>query len=921
LQRERIGTKAKSAAIQLAECNALLINRTGKGDEKMDHYKLFINGAFVEAQDGKTFETYDPGNDQPIATVAQAGAADAEAAIAAARRAFDSGVWSGLTPSERAQKMYDFADQINLQALRLAMTESMDAGQIINFSKVTPLGFGANMLKDLAHYASFKFPWEEEIPVQGNPFDFGRDYLRREPIGVCVGIIPWNFPMVMAFWKIGQAIIMGNSVVLKPASVTPLTALIIAEASKAAGIPDGVINVIPGAGAELGKTLCTHPDVDRISFTGSTEVGREIMRMAAGTVKKVTLELGGKSANIILDDADLETAVSGAAFGTFFHQGQVCESGTRILVHAKIYDEFMEKLKARTEKLRVGYQLLPTTHLGPLVSHQQVEVVDGYVQLGLKEGAELVTGGKRVQVEGIEGGCYYAPTIFTQVRNDMRIAQEEIFGPVVSVMKFESDEEAAAIANDSIYGLAGGIFSSNTARAEKLAHQVRTGTMWINNYHYFGHFCPFGGYKQSGIGRELGHKGLAEYTQVKRIHVTSFADAESNFTMAILSDSKRLKKYVYHCPTKINAGHGSLASVAKEVADLGCRRVLLMTDEGVRKAGLAQLVKDALSDFCVGVFDNIPQDTDLETVDAATDLARKLEVDCIVSVGGGSVIDTAKAVCVTLKNGGCCNDNISWSRLNEPQTPHIVIPTTSGTGSEVTWAAVIKNKFAGRKSYIIEARLAPNVAILDPRFTMTLPPKMTAATAMDAMTHAIEALTTITTNPISDGQALHAIRLIKENLPIAMEDGGNEDARLNLQAAATMAGCAFTISFVALAHAMAHTVGMLYNVPHGAACGIMLPKVMRFNVDHATQKLALIALALGVNTFEMDEREAALAAADEVEKLMKQVGHPLQLREFGVPEDGLMDCTMHALGDPVSLYNARPVESPEQVLELFKQVY
>lgn len=888
----------------------------------MDHYKLFIDGEFVEAQDGKVYESIDPGNEQVIATVAQAGLADAEAAIMAARRSFDSGVWSGLTPAARAQKVYDFADQINTMAMRLAVTESMDAGQVINFAKVTPLGFGANMMKDLANYASFKYPWEEEIKVQGNPFDFGRDYIRREPVGVCVGIIPWNFPMVMAFWKIGQAIIMGNSVVLKPASVTPLSALIIAEASKIAGIPNGVINVIPGPGGSLGKVLCTHPEVDKISFTGSTEVGREIMQMASGTVKKVTLELGGKSANIVMDDCDIDHAIDVAAFGTFFHMGQVCESGTRVLVHSKIYDEFVDKFKKRAEALRVGYQLLTTTHQGPLVSAEQLATVEGYVQIGKKEGATLVTGGKRVEVPGIKGGYYYAPTVFADVKNEMRIAQEEIFGPVVSLIKFDSDEEAVAIANKSIYGLGGGVLSNNTARAERIARQVRTGTMWINNYHYFGHFCPFGGYKQSGVGRELSHIGLSEYTQSKRIHITSFAHAESNYTIsALISDKKSLQKYIYNCPTKINGGHGSLASVAKEVVDLGCSRALILTDPGIIKAGLAQLAQDALADLCVGVFSEIPQDTSLETVDAAVAMGRQLNADCIVSVGGGSVIDTAKAVCTTLKNGGCCNDNISWSRLYEPQTPHIVIPTTSGTGSEVTWAAVINNNVAGRKSYIIESRLAPNVAILDPRFTMTLPPRLTAGTAMDAMTHSIEALTTITTNPICDGHALHAIRLIKENLPIAIKDGKNEEARLNLAAASTMAGFAFTISFVALAHSMAHTIGHLYGVPHGEACGLVLPKVMRFNVDHATDKLAMIAQALGVNTFGMDKRDAALAAADEIEKLMKEVGHPLTLREVGVPEDGLMECALHAMGDAVTLYNARPVNSPEEILELYKQVY
>jgi acyl-CoA reductase-like NAD-dependent aldehyde dehydrogenase/alcohol dehydrogenase class IV len=888
--------------------------------QKMDHYKLFIDGEFVEAQDGKTFITSDPGNGVPIATVAMAGKADAEAAIAAARRAFDKGEWSGMTPAARAEKIYDFADMVNQMSLQLLMAEAMDAGQIINFCKLTP-GTSAAMLRNLAYYAASKFPWEEEIPYSGNPFEVGRDYIRREPVGVCVGIIPWNFPMTMAFWKIGQAIIMGNSVVLKPASATPLSALIIAEAAKAVGIPGGVINVLPGDGAGLGEILCTHPDVDKISFTGSTEVGRQIMRMASSTVKRVTLELGGKSANIVLEDADMDHAVNGSAMGTFFHQGQVCESGTRILVSSKIYDEFCEKLKKRTEALRVGYQLLPTTHIGPLVNERQLAVVDGYVKLGRQEGAEVLCGGGRVEVEDFEDGCYYAPTVFANVDNKMRIAQEEIFGPVVSLIKFDSDEEAVAIANDSIYGLGGGVFSGNTGRAERIARQVRTGTMWINNYHAFGDFCPFGGYKQSGVGRELGHSGLAEYTQIKRMHVASYTHHESNIVCSILSDNKRLQAYEYHCPTKVIAGHGTLTSLSREVANLGCKRVLLMTDPGVVKAGLAELARNALADFCVGVFDNIAQDTDLATVDAAAAMARGLGVDCIVSVGGGSVIDTGKTLCVVLKQGGSANDHIAIQRLQGPVTPHIVIPTTSGTGSEVTSAAVIKSKAAGRKVYILDKYIMPQVAILDPRFVMTLPPSMTASTAMDAMTHAVEALTTLTTNPISDANGLHAIKLIRQYLPIAMADGKNEEARMNLQVAATMAGFSFAIASVALAHAMAHTVGMLHNIPHGTACGIMLPAVMRFNVDHATDKLAMVAQALGVNTAGMDNRQAALAAADEVEKMMREVGHPMKLSELGVPEESLQDCCLHAAGDLAGLFNPRPVAAPDEIYELYLQVF
>ena len=320
-------------------------------------------------------------------------------------------------------------------------------------------------------------------------------------------------------------------------------------------------------------------------------------------------------------------------------------------------------MKKRSEALRVGYQLLPDTDQGPLVSGTQLTTVDGYVQIGRKEGAEVVTGGKRVEVPGLEGGFYYAPTVFTKVKNSMRIAQEEIFGPVVCVLKFDDDEEAVAIANDSIYGLGGGVFSSSNARAERIARQMRTGTVWINNFHAFGDYCPFGGYKQSGVGRELGVTGLAEYTQTKRIHVNSFAAVESNFTMGILSDQVKVNFVQYDCPTRVISGHGTLPAIYKEIVNLGCKRALIMTDPGVRKAGLAQLVQDALVDFCVGVFDKIAQDTDLAIVDEAVAMARDLRADCIVSVGGGSVIDTGKAVCVVLKNGGLANDHIAINRL------------------------------------------------------------------------------------------------------------------------------------------------------------------------------------------------------------------------------------------------------------------
>lgn len=885
----------------------------------MDHYKLFINGEFVEAQDGAKFETIDPGMGLPIATVAQAGPADAEAAIMAARRAFDSGVWSDLEPAERAEKMMNFADHLNNQGVRLALTESMDSGGIIGRTKYEPITL-SGMCRNLSHAAATEFPWYEDIPYTGNPFFPGRNYIRREPIGVCVGIIPWNFPMQMAVWKIAHAVTMGNSIVLKPASQTPLTALIVAEAAQAAGIPEGVINIITGPGGTLGQVLCTHPEVDKIAFTGSTEVGSAIMRMAADTVKKVTLELGGKSANIMLDDADIDFAVDNAIFGTFLHQGQICESGTRVLVQSGIYDEFLEKMKARAEAIRIGYQADFNSQMGPLVSAQQLATVESYVKLGREEGARVLTGGERAEVEGLDG-YFYKPTIFVDVDNKMRIAQEEIFGPVVCVMKFDTDEEAIALANDSLYGLGGGVFTTDMNRAEKVAHGVKTGTMWVNEYHSFGDFCPFGGYKQSGVGREFGIGGLEEYTEVKRVSMSANGDREASLGLKMIFDYPNASSFSYQGSTKVNSGHGSLNSLINEVSRLGACRAMILTDPGVRDAGLADKARKALGSLCAGIFDDIAQDTDLETVDAAVDACRLAEADCIVSVGGGSVIDTAKVVAVTLALGGKANEHVAIQRLQEPVAPHIVVPTTSGTGSEVTTVAVIKSKNAGRKVFLVDPFIAPDVAILDPAFTMGLPKGLTATTAMDALTHAVEACTSIMANSICDGQALHAIRMITENLPKVIENPTDEKARSNMQVASTMAGWAFSVAQVGLAHAMAHTVGILYNVPHGAACGIMLPKVMRFNVDDATEKLAQVAQALGVNTFGMEPRDAALAAADAVEALMEKVGHPMRLRDVGVPEEGLLECAFHALGDAASIFNAKQTGDPEEVYNLYVQAY
>ena len=883
----------------------------------MEHFRLYINGEFVDAADGSTFETFDPGSGAPIATVAKAGAAEAEAAIEAARRAFDQGDWSDLEPAVRARKVMNFADHLGQKTLRLALMEAMDSGGIINRTKSEPFAH-ANMMRNLAHYAAHKFPWRTDVQVTGNPLSPGRNYVRHEPLGVCVGIVPWNFPMMMAMWKIAPAIIMGNTVVLKPATLTPLSALIIAEAAHEAALPKGVVNVLAGPGADLGKTLCTHPAVDKIAFTGSTEIGKKIMQMGSQTIKKVTLELGGKSANIVLEDTDLDLAVDGGIFGTFFHSGQICESGTRILVHSAVHDEFVERLVRRVGDIKIGYQLEIDTQMGPLVSASQLETTEYYVRLGRETGAQLVCGGRRAEVPGYENGFYYHPTAFIDVDNTSRLAQEEIFGPVVCIETFDDDDMAVALANDSIYGLAGGIWSKDTARAERMAARIRTGTMWINDYHAFGNLVPFGGYKQSGIGREMGEIGLSEYTEVKRVHVSSGGDRDSRRSFQMMLATPKSDSFSFHGPTKVNAGPSAIAGISHEAAMLGSRRILMLTDPGVRNAGLAAIVARALGDALVGAFDDVPPDTSFDTVDNAANSARELAADAIVSVGGGSVIDTGKVLAVVLREGGRAMDHIGINRLTRPQTPHLVVPTTCGTGSEVTNVAVVKNPEAGRKVYLIDPYLFPNTAILDPQFVSGLPTPMVAATAMDALTHAIEAVMSRLSNDVCTGQALQAIRLITTNLPEAVKNPQNTKARGKLQVAATMAGWAFTVAQVGLAHAIAHSLGALLDVPHGMACGIMLPHVMRYNAEYALEGLTQAATALGVNTSSDTELEAAMAAADRVLALMAAIGHPLKLSEVGVPKERFMDIAVHAVADPTVMFNPRPPGGPNGILEILQ---
>ncbi|MDF2000790.1 aldehyde dehydrogenase family protein [Peribacillus frigoritolerans] len=471
--------------------------------------KLLINGELVEAASGKTFETLDPSNGKVLAVVSEAGPEDVDKAVKAARTAFDSGPWKKMSASERSRLIYKLADLMEEHKEALAQLDTLDNGK--------PIGETTNADVPLAidhfrYYAGWTTKIVgQTIPVAGNYFN----YTRHEAVGVVGQIIPWNFPLLMAAWKLGAALATGCTIVLKPAEQTPLSALYLGQLALEAGFPPGVLNVIPGFGETAGSPLVDHPDVDKIAFTGSTSVGKMIMRQASGTVKKISLELGGKSPNIILPDADMSKAIPGALMGIMFNQGQVCCAGSRLYIQKKSYDNVVADLVSHAKNIKQGAGLDPTTQIGPLVSGEQLERVGSYIEKGKSEGAEVVTGGNYGQGEGY----FVTPTIFAGVEDEMTIAKEEIFGPVVAAMPFDDLDDVINRANNSEYGLAAGLWTQDVKKAHYVANELKAGTVWVNCYNAFDAASPFGGYKQSGIGREMGSYALDNYTEVKSVWI------------------------------------------------------------------------------------------------------------------------------------------------------------------------------------------------------------------------------------------------------------------------------------------------------------------------------------------------------------------------------------------------------------------
>ncbi len=481
-----------------------------KEEIKIKPGKLFINGKWVDSVSGKTFDTLNPATEKVITSVAEGDSADIDLAVIAAREAFENGPWKKTDARDRGRILLGIANLIEKNKDELALLDTLDNGKPINETTNADIPLAIDCFLYYAGWADKIHG--ETIPVRGGFFN----YTLREPIGVVGQIIPWNFPLLMAAWKIAPALACGNTVVLKPAEQTPLTALRLGEICQEAGLPDGVLDIVPGYGSTAGAALAEHMDVDKIAFTGGSATGRIIMQAASKNLKQITLELGGKSPNIVFADSDIDSAVAGAMTGIFFNQGEVCCAGSRLFLERSIHDEFVDKLSNKAANVRVGNPEDIGTQMGAQVSKEQLDKILGYIDIGKQEGAKLVTGGERCG----ERGYFVRPTIFDAVDNNMKIAREEIFGPVVSAITFDDVSEVVRQGNLSIYGLAAAVWTRDIKKAHRLARDLKAGTIWINTYNALDAASPFGGFKQSGFGRELGIHALELYTQIKSVWIS-----------------------------------------------------------------------------------------------------------------------------------------------------------------------------------------------------------------------------------------------------------------------------------------------------------------------------------------------------------------------------------------------------------------